>query len=34
LTGHFSEAAVREGIAYIGTHLAKGKIIIDIAPMQ
>jgi NADPH:quinone reductase-like Zn-dependent oxidoreductase len=30
----FSEAAVREGLAYIGTHRAKGKIIIDIAPIQ
>ena len=30
----FSEAAVREGLAHIGTHRAKGKIIIDIAPMQ
>ena len=30
----FSEAAVREGLAYIGTHRAKGKIIIDIVPMQ
>lgn len=28
----FSEAAVREGLAHIGTHRAKGKIIIDIAP--
>jgi NADPH:quinone reductase-like Zn-dependent oxidoreductase len=28
----FSEAAVREGLAHIGTHRAKGKIIIDIEP--
>jgi NADPH:quinone reductase-like Zn-dependent oxidoreductase len=28
----FSEAAVKEGIVHIGTHRAKGKIIIDIAP--
>ena len=30
----FNESAVREGIAHIGTHRAKGKIIIDIAPCQ
>jgi NADPH:quinone reductase-like Zn-dependent oxidoreductase len=30
----FSDAAVREGLAYIGTHRAKGKITIDIAPHQ
>jgi NADPH:quinone reductase-like Zn-dependent oxidoreductase len=25
----FTEAAIREGIAHIGTHRAKGKIIIE-----
>jgi len=28
----FEEAAVREGLAYIGSHRAKGKVVIDVLP--